>query len=498
MGVQDKNGNSNGQITVPEINSRISSWIHQLTDAEVFICIERANRLMRLIMSGPVGSLEDFFFFFDNDEDDDKDEKIVDGIGILEINGPIYNEDPEDWWVKKGYEASYKKIRQDIEAMQANDSVKVILGKFNSPGGIGSGLFDLMDDIYAMRGKKPMIAYVDNYGFSAAQGLMSAFDETWASRHAEQGSIGSIIMHTDISEALKQRGIKVETFTYGKKKDAFANFKPLSDDAKKEYKDEVTTHGKEFTELVARNFGLPFEMIRELEAGILSSQEAVKLGLTKKIIPEHKVMAEIKSRFKTTESTSTSTFFQEVKTNMNLKELKEQHPDAYDLLVMEVKMQLEAEHNKKSDEMQKEIDRLKDENSKQAKQIEDNEKKETIRKYQAAKASGEKIVSESFSAETCKLPKSLSATIQGYVKVENFIKEDNSLDEAGLKEHVVAEIKKWEDSLKETEQDADQGGKVDGFGTTPKDAAVKEAEAAKAKGREMAASTGAPLKKKDK
>lgn len=100
-----------------------------------------------------------------------------------------------------------------------NDSeVKAICLDIDSPGGEVAGCFDLVDEIYAARGSKPVWAILSESAYSAAYALASAADKIILPRTGGVGSVGVIVMHVDWSQKIKNDGLQVTIITYGDRK----------------------------------------------------------------------------------------------------------------------------------------------------------------------------------------------------------------------------------------------------------------------------------------
>ena len=408
------------------------------------------SSLRHLYMQGESQDISDFMFLFGGDNNKNQ-LTVQNGVARINISGPIYNDDPEDWEVRNGYIASYKAIRQDFQTCKDNEDVQVALFDIESPGGIGGPLMDLMEEIYEARDVLPSIAFIENYGFSAAQGIAAACSEVWVTRGARAGSVGSIIVHEDVSEMLKMDGISVETFTYGKKKDQGASFKPLSDDAREEYNDTVTKHGKEFTELTAKFLGKEFKAIKALEAGTFSGQEAIDVGLAHRVVQGHTVQAEIESKFSLTSKKKGKG----VESKMDINQLKTENPEAYTLLLAEAKTEAEASIKKPGEEaapsaeLSGKIDGLTaivEEQGKvivtQAAQLKEHDKLELIRKAKAIESSALGIKTAALSHKDCTIPESLHSKVT--VDHSKFLKEDGELDTESYTKAVDEEVKDWQ------------------------------------------------------
>ena len=95
-------------------------------------------------------------------------------IAVIDVAGTLVNR-------TGGFDAysgltSYESISQQLEEALADLDVGGVIMRFDSPGGDCSGVYELADEIFAARGRKPIWASVDDAAFSAAYLLASACD----------------------------------------------------------------------------------------------------------------------------------------------------------------------------------------------------------------------------------------------------------------------------------------------------------------------------------
>jgi ClpP class serine protease len=93
----------------------------------------------------------------------------------------------------------------------ADDNVRAIVLNIDSPGGSIFGTEELFNKIMAARGSKPITAVVNSVAASAAFWIASAADEIVITPGGMIGSVGVYMVHTDLSAAIAEDGVK-ETF----------------------------------------------------------------------------------------------------------------------------------------------------------------------------------------------------------------------------------------------------------------------------------------------
>jgi len=179
---------------------------------------------------------------------------------------------------------SYQSIREQFTSALDSSDIHTILLDIDSPGGEVAGVFDLVDTIYAARGTKPIIAMVNERGYSAAYALASAADRIYLSRTAGLGSVGVIMLHVDRSEANRKAGLTYTPIYAGSHKIDGSPNAPLSDKARASAQAVVDSMYDLFVSTVARNLGVTEGIIRNTQAGTYHGQSAIDIGLAHQVL----------------------------------------------------------------------------------------------------------------------------------------------------------------------------------------------------------------------
>lgn len=202
---------------------------------------------------------------------------VVQGVAVIPICGTLVNKlgTIRPYSGMTGYDG----IRIRVLRAAADPGVRAIMLDIDSPGGAVAGNFDLVDTIYSLRGVKPIWAVLTEQAYSAAYSIASAASRIVVPRTGGVGSIGTILLHTDMSRALDQDGISVTLIRFGARKAEANEVEPLSQSARAALQAEVDAAGELFVETVARNRGLSAATVRGTEAACLRADEGVALGL---------------------------------------------------------------------------------------------------------------------------------------------------------------------------------------------------------------------------
>jgi signal peptide peptidase SppA len=111
---------------------------------------------------------------------------------------------------------STAQLRKEIRQAASDPNVSAILLGIDSPGGSTAGIDDLANDVKAARKSKPVWAFVEDLGASAAYWIASQAEVIYAnSPTALVGSIGTILTVYDESEAADMQGVKPVVFATG-------------------------------------------------------------------------------------------------------------------------------------------------------------------------------------------------------------------------------------------------------------------------------------------
>ncbi|HHX9043194.1 TPA: S49 family peptidase, partial [Yersinia enterocolitica] len=99
---------------------------------------------------------------------------VIEGIAVIPVQGTLV----QKLGTLRPYSGmtGYDGIRASFLTAINDDAVKGICFDIDSPGGEVAGCFDLVDEIYAARGAKPIWAILSENAYSAAYALASAAD----------------------------------------------------------------------------------------------------------------------------------------------------------------------------------------------------------------------------------------------------------------------------------------------------------------------------------
>jgi protease-4 len=196
-------------------------------------------------------------------------------IAVLSINGLLMKS------ASSIGGTSTVQLRRDVRSAAANPNVQGILLAVDSPGGTAAGAQALSDDVFAASKEKPVFAWIDDLGASAAYYAIAGANLIYAARSTSQiGSIGTIIVVYDTSGAAEKEGVKALVFATGPLKATGMNGVPVTPEQQQYLQSRVDQLQTSFDGAVmrGRNMG-PNRLSPVKSGGVFFADEAKRLKL---------------------------------------------------------------------------------------------------------------------------------------------------------------------------------------------------------------------------
>jgi len=207
--------------------------------------------------------------------DEDRYEMVGD-IAVISIEGAM---------TKYGSSLSSAKssvdLRRSVRAAASDDGVKGILLRIDSPGGAVAGTSDLAEDVAAAGKIKPVHAFIEDTGASAAYWIASQASRVTANRSAMVGSIGTYAYLIDSSGLAEKQGLTVhEIKSTPLKGTGIAPGAEITDEQIENLNRELGEVNAEFLSAVQRGRGFTDEQLAAVsDARVHVGDRAVAFGL---------------------------------------------------------------------------------------------------------------------------------------------------------------------------------------------------------------------------
>lgn len=210
--------------------------------------------------------------------DDAKPYRIVDGVAVLKIEGPLVHKGSDAWWsCWDTYEGIARRFRDALE----HDECTAVVLKFDSPGGEVAGCFETVERMQRLKARagKPVVAYVDESCYSAAYALAMVADEIFLPRSGGVGSIGVITSRVDATKMDRKDGLRFDVIASGTKKTDGHPHVAITDDELRRTRHRIDRLAAQFFDVVGSSRGLSKEAVSGFEAGLFQGKEAVRARL---------------------------------------------------------------------------------------------------------------------------------------------------------------------------------------------------------------------------
>ena len=233
-------------------------------------------------------------------------------------------------------------IRQQLRELARDDSIAGVMLKISSPGGTVSGNKDLADDVIGLAKSKPVHAFIEDVGASAAYWIASQCGRVSVNATGMVGAIGTFAVITDSSEAADKLGFKVHVVRAGDFKGAGTPGTEITKTQLAEFQRTVDTLNEHFLSAVREGRSMSRKQVNELADGrVHIGTEAVTLGLADAVSTFDQALSELANAvsLKSTSSRSKAMSEPTAPSAATLTELRTAFPTASSDFVLQ---QLEA------------------------------------------------------------------------------------------------------------------------------------------------------------
>lgn len=207
--------------------------------------------------------------------DDSRAMQVRDGVARIPINGPITRYGSRFQDVSGG--TSTESLALDLQRAIDDPAIRAVLFVVDSPGGEAIGNNELSDAIYAARQAKPVWAYIEGYGASAAYWIASACEQVIVDESALVGSIGTVMGMPDPTRRQSATIDFVSSQSPWKRPD------PTSQAGRTYLQKHVDDYTEVFIRKVMRNRNISRDQVLAVGGGLLIGQQAIDAGLADRL-----------------------------------------------------------------------------------------------------------------------------------------------------------------------------------------------------------------------
>ncbi len=189
-------------------------------------------------------------------------------------------------------EGSTLRVRREIRAASRDEDISAILLNIESPGGTVAGTKELSDEVANAQLFKPVTAFIEDIGASAAYAVASQAGQIFANEPAMVGSIGTFLVVADFSRMAANEGIEVHVIKAGEFKGAGTPGTEITTAQIAEWQRLVNQSNELFLSSVARGRKFSIAQVRQLADGrVHIAADALSLGLIDGVRSKDEVIA---------------------------------------------------------------------------------------------------------------------------------------------------------------------------------------------------------------
>ena len=183
-----------------------------------------------------------------------------------------------------GFIAGDRDRDEMLAKLARTDAVKAVIVSIDSTGGSTAGGEALYEGLRKLSEKKPTVSTIATVGASAAYMTAIATDHIVARRTSLTGSIGVIFQYPEVSDLLRNLGVKVEDIKSAPLKAQPNPFEPTTEEARRVIQGVVDDSYTWFVDIVAERRGLARADALSLADGrIYTGQQALAASLIDEI-----------------------------------------------------------------------------------------------------------------------------------------------------------------------------------------------------------------------
>lgn len=209
----------------------------------------------------------------------------VGGVNVLKVHGSLVAK--HSWWhgYTNGAVTSYEAIIDALDIAARDENKTPLLMDVGSPGGSVRGLDPVTQKISWAKQFITINAHTDTYAMSAGYWIGSAADRMTASRMAELGAIGTLVISYSAHRRHKEEGDDYKVFRAGEFKALGNPYEELSEKAAKYIQENLDKANGFFLDHVSRHRGLPLSDSRSWAEGkVFFADDAKRVGLIDQVV----------------------------------------------------------------------------------------------------------------------------------------------------------------------------------------------------------------------
>lgn len=175
-------------------------------------------------------------------------------------------------------------IIKQLHYAKDNDSIKAVVLRVDSPGGVVGPTQEIYEEIIKLRKSKPVVVSMGSVAASGGYYISAPTNMIFANPGTITGSIGVVMKLANFQILLDKIGIKSAVLKSGEFKDSGSPVRPITAREKKVMQGIIDNMHNQFVLAVANERKIPVEKVREFADGrIYTGEQAKHIGLVDKL-----------------------------------------------------------------------------------------------------------------------------------------------------------------------------------------------------------------------
>jgi protease-4 len=197
-----------------------------------------------------------------------------DAVAIVRVEGPITHSDD----TQSAIGAVSGTVVNDLRLAEADESIKAIVLRVDSPGGTVTGSAQIHEALVDL--EKPVVVSMAGTAASGGYYISAPADYIFARADTTTGSLGVVLTLYNVTELMNKVGVDVTSITSGPNKTMGNPWEPLTAEQEAILQSFADEAYDGFVQVIVDGRALPEEEVRQLADGrIYSGSQALALGL---------------------------------------------------------------------------------------------------------------------------------------------------------------------------------------------------------------------------
>jgi signal peptide peptidase SppA len=270
---------SGQRVAIPHMDQYFGLWMHEPCRLEAMVDLARRMDMSAHVAEGAPLVKQGASIVMEGGLEAEWDAEArllrIGNVAMIDLSGTLTK-----YGSSMSSAGSMISARRQLARATRDKSVDSILLRIDSPGGTVAGTGDLAAEIAAANAIKPVTAFIEDLGASAAYYLASQAGRILMNSTGEVGSIGVFMLVYDMSGAAAQQGIKAILVKAGDMKGAGAPGTEITEAQRAEWQRSVNEAYDQFIGAVARGRGMSGDQARAMADGrIWGASDAMDKGL---------------------------------------------------------------------------------------------------------------------------------------------------------------------------------------------------------------------------